>query len=239
MEHVAPDGMCDSSLKWSGRLSHRARRSWSVTFSPILRHLWRVLLIFNPLKNTCSLIIDFFGLLSKYMVWIKTMGCERQTPSAQQKIFSWKKCRTQGTVLNAPPESPSKKKSNSFSSSPAEATQLFLVWSYFMGRWNPCSLLVLILPHKSALFSIIFSQGSKALLIAHNREFVWGWRRRNTLNLKSRSSVFPCKTFRSLTNASFLNLGCLQAMNLEKDFLRLMLYLTAWLFWPVCSQDTQ
>lgn len=48
----------------------------------------------------------------------------------------------------------------------------------------------------------------------------------------SRSSVFPCKTFRSLTNASFLNLGCLQYMNLEKDFLRIMLYLTAWLFWP-------
>lgn len=36
---------------------------------------------------------------------------------------------------------------------------------------------------------------------------------------KSRSSVFPCRTFRSPTNANFLNLGCVQFMNLEKEFL--------------------
>lgn len=154
---------------WSGRWSHWARRSWSVAFAPILKHLWGVLLIFNPLKNTCSFIIDFFG-FSKYMVWIKTMRCERQTLSAQQKIFSWKKCKTQGTALSASPESPSKQKEQ-FPSSPAEATQLLLAWSYFMERWDPCSLLVLILPHKSALFSIIFNQGRKALLTAHSREF--------------------------------------------------------------------
>lgn len=61
MQHVAPDRMCASSLKWSGRLSHWARRSWSVTFPPIFKHLWGVLLIFNPLKNTGSFTIDFFG----------------------------------------------------------------------------------------------------------------------------------------------------------------------------------
>lgn len=170
------------------------------------------------------------------------MRCERQTPSAQQKIFSWKKCRTQAAVLSASPEPPSKKKEQ-FSSCPMEATQLFLVSSYFMERWNPCSLLVLILPHKSALFSIIFSQGSKALLTAFNRELVGGWRRkkdrRGYSKFNSRSIVFPCKTFRSLTSASFLNLGCMQYMNVEKNFLRIVPSFTALLFWPIFSEDTQ
>lgn len=79
MEHVAPDRMCDSSLKWSGRLSHWARRSWSVTLPPLLKHLWGVLLIFNPLKNTCSFIIDFFGF--SLSVWFELKPWDWETDS--------------------------------------------------------------------------------------------------------------------------------------------------------------
>lgn len=60
MQHVVPDRMCAYSLKWSGRLSHRVRRSWSVSFPAKSKHLWEVLLIFNPLRITSSFIIGFF-----------------------------------------------------------------------------------------------------------------------------------------------------------------------------------
>lgn len=221
---------------WSGRLSHWARRSWSVTFPPILKHLWGVLLIFNPLKNTCSFIIDFFWLLSKYMVWIKAMRWERHSECKKYSAGKSVEPKVLYSVhlLNHPA-----KKKEQFSSSPTEATQLLLIWSYFMERWNPCSLLVLMLPHKSALFSIIFSQGSKALLAAHSREFVWGWRRRNTLNLSPGAVCFLVRLSGASQITSFLNLGSMQYMNLEKEFLKIMPYYTAWLFWPIFSQDAQ
>lgn len=124
IQHVAPERMCASSLKWSGRLSHWARRSWNVTFPPILKHLWRVLLIFNPLKNTCSFAIYLFGFSLNTRFELKPWDVRGRLWVHSKRFSSGKsvepKLLYSVYLLNHPA-----KKKELFSSCPTEATHLF------------------------------------------------------------------------------------------------------------------
>jgi len=99
VQREALDGMRSWSLKWSGRLPHWARWSWSVSFPAVLKHLWEkdywFLILWKLL--VLLLLISFFLLLSTFTIWIKIMRCERNRLLVHSKWFSFgKRC---GTML--------------------------------------------------------------------------------------------------------------------------------------------
>lgn len=100
MQNGALDRLCAAYfLKWSGRLSHWARWSWSVSFPAKLKHLWEKyywFLIHWKLLVLLLLIFFFFLLLSKFTIWIKNMRCERDRLLVHSRRYSFgkKKCRS-------------------------------------------------------------------------------------------------------------------------------------------------
>lgn len=79
-------------LKWSGRLSHRARWSWSVSFPAKLKHLWEKYYWFLiHWKLLVLLLLIFFLLLSKFTICIKIMRCERDRLLVHSKRYSFGK----------------------------------------------------------------------------------------------------------------------------------------------------